>query len=244
MTPTAETESTAAAYSARMAQLEQELQGLNYAISHDLRAPLRAIIGFSQALKVHLTDLDTTGAHLFSRIEQASAQLSTMIDGLLQLSRVAQAELHCIDVDLNALCTRLIDELRQHYPTHAPQVNIAAGLHAHCDPHLMRSALHALLDNAWKFSSDRQDAHISIDATRDSNALTLCVRDNGIGFDMRYVTRLFVPFQHLQTRTELNGPGIGLALVQRIIGRHGGRVWAESTPHSCTAFYCVMPRAA
>lgn len=241
MTPATESEPSSAEQVGRIAQLELELQGLNYAISHDLRAPLRAIIGFSQALKVHLTDLDDTGSHLFSRIEQATAQLSAMIDGLLQLSRITQTVLHPLEVDLTPICMRVIEELKQRHAGHAPQISIADELHARCDPQLMRTALHALIDNAWKFSSDRHDAHIDISARYESGAAILCVRDNGMGFDMRYVTRLFVPFQHLHSRVELNGLGMGLATVQRIIARHGGRVWAESTPNETTAFFCSLP---
>lgn len=243
MQPSAAPPPPDAAGATQLAQAQRELQRLSYAISHDLRAPVRAIAGFSQALREHAAGmLDSTALHLLGRVEQGTQQLSNMIDGLLQLSRISQAELKPDNVDLSLMCTTLVAALQLHYPAHRPQVHIAAGMQAYCDPQWMRVALHALLDNAWKFTCDRAPARIDISLTHAPGLATLCVRDNGIGFDPKYADRLFVPFQHLQGRAELNGLGIGLASVQRIIDRHGGRVWMESEPQQFAACYCALPQ--
>jgi signal transduction histidine kinase len=234
---------TDAAEAAQLAQTQRELQGLTYAISHDLRAPVRAIVGFGQALKEHVAgNLDETGLHLLSRIEQSTQRLSGMIEGLLQLSRIAQAELQLTLVDVSALCQSVAAELCQQQTAPAPQLHIESGMRAVCDPQLLRLAIRALLHNAWKFCQQRRDAEIRISAVANADTVILCVRDNGIGIDMRYADRLFVPFQHLQSRTELNGVGIGLAGVQRVANRHGGTTWAEAVPHQFAAFYLSLPQ--
>jgi signal transduction histidine kinase len=226
----------------QLARLQRELQGLNYAVSHDLRAPVRAIIGFSQALKEQTVGkLDDNAAHFLERIEQATQRLSAMIDGLLQLSRLTQTEMHYAAVDLSLICADVVSELQQQYPQHPAQLRIAAGMQAWCDPRLIRIALFELLSNAFKFTRQRSQAEISISSTPAAGGATWCVRDNGRGFDMRYVDRLFMPFQHLQTRSELDGLGTGLASVQRIIHRHTGHIWAEGMPEQFAAFYFTLP---
>jgi light-regulated signal transduction histidine kinase (bacteriophytochrome) len=235
---------TDVAQATQLAQVHRELQGLTYAISHDLRAPVRAIVGFGQALKEHVGgNLDETGLHLLSRIEQSTQRLSAMIEGLLQLSRIAQAELQLAQVDLTALCHSVAAQLCQQQTAPAPQLHIESGMRARCDPQLLRLAIQALLHNAWKFCQHRSDAAIRISAVANADSVILCVRDNGIGIDMRYADRLFVPFQHLQSRTELNGVGIGLASVQRVANRHDGTAWAEATPQQFAAFYLSLPQA-
>lgn len=232
---------TEAEYAAQLAQAQRELQTLIYAVSHDLRAPVRAITGFSQALKEHTAGvLDTTATHYLQRIEQSTQRLGAMIDGLLSLSRLAQADMHLIVVDVSQLCEGIAQELASRYPQQHPQMRIAASIKAWCDPHLLRIALQELLDNAWKFSQNRSDAQISVDASTDNGRVTLCIRDNGCGIDMQYADRLFVPFQHLQTRSELNGLGLGLARVQRIVNQHGGKLWVEGAPQNGAAFYFTL----
>jgi light-regulated signal transduction histidine kinase (bacteriophytochrome) len=221
----------------QLVQAQRELTSLNYAISHDLRAPVRAIAGFGQALKEHtVTTLDATAQHYLSRIEESTQRLSAMIDGLLALSRISQADLQVVAVDVGSLCETVNRDLTQQFPQHHPQVNIDTSAQALCDPHLLRIALRALLHNAWKFTQDRTDAKISVNATTQANIVRLCVRDNGLGFDARYAERLFVPFQHLQTRSAYHGLGIGLASVQRIVNRHGGTVWADATSPGAAFF--------
>jgi light-regulated signal transduction histidine kinase (bacteriophytochrome) len=220
-----------------LARVRRELDGLNYAISHDLRAPLRAIIGFSQALKEQ-TELqaDSTAQHYLQRIEQSVQRLGTMIDGLLGLSRLSQADMHLVPVDISALCAEIISEIAQQSPLHHPQVQIQQSVKALCDPYLMRIALRELLHNAWKFTQGQTDPHISVEASINQDQITVCVRDSGSGIDMRYADRLFIPFQHLQTRTEFNGTGIGLAKVQRIIDRHGGTLRVDAAPQAGATF--------
>jgi light-regulated signal transduction histidine kinase (bacteriophytochrome) len=217
---------------AQLKQTQRELKSLSYAISHDLRAPVRAISGFSQALKEHSADtLDTTAKHFLTRIEESTQRLSAMIEGLLELSRISQTDLQLIAVDLGELCVAINQELTVQFPQHHPQVHINAAVKAACDPHLLRIALHALLHNAWKFTHGCTEAHIDISTTIQNNLITLCIRDNGMGFDARYLDRLFVPFQHLQARCEQHGLGIGLASALRIINRHGGTLSAEALAH-------------
>jgi light-regulated signal transduction histidine kinase (bacteriophytochrome) len=214
---------------AQLQQAQQELQSLTYAISHDLRAPVRAIAGFSQALKEHSVDtLDATAQHFLARVEESTQRLSAMIDGLLALSRLSQAEMQFITVDIGALCASINAELAAQFPQHHPRVRINAAVNLACDPHLLRIALHALLHNAWKFTQGCSDAQIDINTDVQGDALILRVRDNGVGFDARYIDKLFVPFQHLQARSEQHGLGIGLASAQRIIARHGGTLHAEA----------------
>ncbi|MGC3979997.1 MAG: ATP-binding protein [Steroidobacteraceae bacterium] len=232
-------------YKAQLEQAQRELQSLTYAISHDLRAPVRAITGFSQALKEEAGEtLNPSCQHYLQRIEQATQRLSQMIEGLLKLSRLAQADLLPVQVDVGELCSGIAEELQRQYPDHHPQLVVAPSIHAWADPILLRTALRELLQNAWKFTQGRSDARIRVSADISStDCITLGVHDNGIGFDMQYVDRLFVPFQHLQTKAELNGIGIGLACVQRIVSRHAGKVWVEAAPQQGAAFYMSLPRA-
>lgn len=223
---------------ARLTQVQRELEGLNYAISHDLRAPLRALVGFSQALKEEAAlQANSTAQHYLQRIEQATQRLSAMIDGLLALSRLSQADIHRVPVELGALCAEISREIAGQFTAHHPQVQLASAATALCDPYLMRILLRELLHNAWKFTQGRPDPKIVVDASIQHGELTVCIRDNGIGFDMRYVEKLGIPFQHLQARAELNGTGMGLAKVQRIINRLGGKFWANAVPHEGAAFY-------
>lgn len=213
----------------QLAQAQQELKSLNYAISHDLRAPVRAIIGFSQALKEHTADtLDSTASHFLTRVTESTQRLSAMIDGLLELSRLSQADVQLIPVDIGNLCVTINQEMAVLFPHHHPQLHINAATKVACDAHLLRIALRAVIHNAWKFTQGRADALIDIDAVNEGQITTLCIRDNGVGFDARYIDRLFVPFQHVQARSEHHGLGIGLACAQRIINRHGGTLRAEA----------------
>lgn len=228
---------------ARLMQVQRELDGLNYAISHDLRAPLRAIVGFSQALKEQTALLtDATAQHYLQRIEQSTQRLGLMIDGLLSLSRITQSDMHPVPVDISTLCTEVVGEIASQFPLHHPRVQITKPISALCDPHLIRIALRELLHNAWKFTQDQTDPVISVEASTSHGQITVCIRDNGIGIDMRYADRLFIPFQHLQTRAELNGIGIGLAKVQRIINRHAGTLRVDAALQAGAAF-CISLRS-
>ncbi len=227
---------------AQLVQAQQEITGLLYAISHDLRAPLRALTGFSQALQEHLaTTIDDTGKHYLQRLEQSSQRMTSMIDALLSLSKVAQADLISMDADLSTLCHEVIAEIAVRYPHHQPRISIGSPLPIHGDTRLLKQALTKLLENAWKCTMNRTDAHIEIGGMQEANHSVYFVRDNGIGFDMSLVNKLFVPFQQLHGDANLRGQGLGLAIAQRIIARHGGRIWAQAEPHHGAQFFFTLP---
>lgn len=224
------------------AHTQQEITGLLYAISHDLRAPLRAISGFSQALQEHAaTTLDATGQHYLQRIAQAAQQLTTQIDALLSLSRLSQADITWMELDLGLLCHEVVAELNAHYPQPHPRITIATPMPIRGDARLLKQALRLLLDNAWKCTVNCADPHLEVGCMLQAAQPIFYVRDNGIGFDMSLSHKLFVPFQQLHASSELRGQGLGLASVQRIIARHGGRIWAEAQPGKGAQFYFCLP---
>jgi PAS domain S-box-containing protein len=218
----------------RTAQLKsanEELEAFAYSVSHDLRAPLRALDGFSLALLEDYSDvLDETAQDYLGRVRNASQRMGALIDDLLSLSRVTRREMELEDVDLSDLARRVIGRLREAEPKRAVEVTVAAGLHARCDAGLLEVVLENLLNNAWKFTGKVEHAHIEFAADGDGVDAVYYVRDNGAGFDPTYVGKLFAPFQRLHTVSEFPGSGIGLATVQRIIHRHGGRCWADGKP--------------
>jgi PAS domain S-box-containing protein len=227
----------------RTAQLEaalHELETFSYSVSHDLRAPLRAIDGFSQAL---LEDyggaLDARGRGYLDRVRHGARRMGELIDDLLTLARVMRTELSRETVDLSALAREVIEELRRAQPNRSPTVTIDTGLLASGDPSLLRSLLSNLLGNAWKFSGTRQAACIEF-GVHAGQPPVYFVRDNGVGFDMTYADKLFGPFSRLHNPDEFEGTGIGLATVHRIVSRHGGRVWAESAPEQGATFYFTL----
>jgi PAS domain S-box-containing protein len=215
----------------RTAELEastRELDAFAYSVSHDLRAPLRSLAGFSEVLLEDYSGvLDDVGRGYLSRIEQNAARMARMIDDLLDLSRATRVELRRAEVDLSALVREVVAELRDADPDRQVRLVVADGLTASGDPHLIRLVLINLLGNAWKFTARRDPAVIEVDATGNDRQI-FAVRDNGAGFDMRYAAKLFDPFQRLHSHADFEGTGIGLAIVQRIVQRHGGRIWAES----------------
>jgi signal transduction histidine kinase len=214
------------------------MSGLLYAVSHDLRAPLRALTGFSQALQEHLAaTVDDTGKHYLLRLEQSAQRMTAMIDALLALSRITQTEMIPMDIDLGTLCNEVINEIAGRYPAHHPRINIASPLLIHGDARLLKQAMTKLLENAWKCTVNVEDAEIEIGSIQEGEHTTYFVRDNGIGFDMSLLNKLFVPFQQLHGREDLKGQGLGLAIVQRIIALHGGRIWAQAEPHHGAQFF-------
>jgi PAS domain S-box-containing protein len=216
----------------RIAELDvvnKELEAFSYSVSHDLRAPLRSIDGFSQALiEEYAEPLGETAADYLRRIRAATQRMGELIDDLLDLSRVTRREMRHEDVDLSALAAAVIGDLTKAEPPRALEVQIAAGLVGRGDAHLLRVLLENLLGNAWKFTSGQTPARIEFGARREGDRLVYFVRDNGVGFDMAYAHKLFGAFQRLHAATEFPGTGIGLATVERIVHRHGGRVWAHS----------------
>jgi PAS domain S-box-containing protein len=234
-----EMEQRVAARTAELAEANRELEAFSYTVSHDLRAPLRTVMGFSEALAEELGEALPAGArdHL-GRIQAAGARMSQLIDDLLVLSRLTRAELHPGRVDLSALAGEVIAELRGADPGRRVDMDIQADLWAHGDRILLRAVLENLLGNAWKYTARRESAHIALG--REDGAFY--VRDDGAGFDMRYVARLFKPFQRLHGADEYEGTGIGLATVQRVIARHGGRVWAQGRVGEGATFYFTLPQ--
>jgi PAS domain S-box-containing protein len=228
----------------RTAELEastRELDAFAYSVSHDLRAPLRSLAGFSEVLLEDYADrLDDVGQSYLARIEANATRMARMIDDLLDLSRATRVELHREHVDLSAAACEILEELREGDPDREVQVTVADALTASADPHLIRLVLHNLLSNAWKFTARRSPAVIRVDALQRSDASVFMVSDNGAGFDMRYVAKLFDPFQRLHSASDFEGTGIGLAIVHRIVSRHGGRIWAESEPGQGTTFFFTL----
>jgi PAS domain S-box-containing protein len=218
----------------RTAELEQanmELEAFAYSVSHDLRAPLRSIDGFSQALLEDCADqLDTGGQDSLRRIRAAAQRMAQLIDDLLKLSRLTRADLHVTQVDLSELAASVSQELRASEPRRQSTIRIADGLVASGDPVLLRTVLENLLGNAWKFSAPKPATLIEVGSASIAGETAYYVRDNGVGFNLAYADKLFGPFQRLHSQSEFPGTGIGLASVRRIVRRHGGRIWAEAQP--------------
>lgn len=228
----------------RLRAIEQELAAVLYAVSHDLRAPLRAISGFSQALHEHAGDaLDPTASRYLERIQQANRRLAELIDGLLSLSRVTQAELRLQTVNLTVLCTQAAALARTRHPEQQVKLELQAGMQVSADTQTLQAAFEQLLDNAWKATAQRDSACVEVSCTMADGHSLVRVQDNGLGFDMQYAEKLFVPFQHLHASGFEKGLGIGLALVQRVVNKHGGRVWASSEPDKGAVFFLELPSA-
>ncbi|MDB4984845.1 MAG: Phytochrome, two-component sensor histidine kinase [Myxococcaceae bacterium] len=220
----------------------RELESFSYTVAHDLRAPLRAIDGFSLALLEDYEDkLDEEGKGYLHRVRAGAQRMAHLIDDLLALSRLSRSELQVEQVDLSKIAGNIVEQLRANDPERAVEVQIAPGLSAIADPQLIASALENLIGNAWKFTSKREQARIEVGVTTKDEQRVLFVRDNGAGFDMAYQHKLFGVFQRLHTVQEFEGTGIGLASVQRIIHRHGGRIWPEAAVEQGAAFYFTLP---
>jgi PAS domain S-box-containing protein len=223
-------------------EANKNLEAFTYSVSHDLRAPLRALNGFSEALLEDYGDvLGEQGREYAQRIRAASEQMATLIDDLLHLSRVARAELHPQSVDLGAEAARIAEELQNHEPGRNVHFVIQRPVRVRADRTLIRTVLQNLLGNAWKFTSGRDEASIEF-GTRPAGDAAICcyVRDNGAGFDPQYVDKLFTPFQRLHTTREFPGTGVGLASVRAIVDRHGGHAWAEGAVGEGATFYFTL----
>jgi signal transduction histidine kinase len=220
----------------------KELEAFSYSVSHDLRTPLRGIDGFSLALLEDYGDkLDEDGRDNLHRVRAATQRMGTLIDDLLSLSRVTRTELILKKTDLGAIARSIALELQKTQSQRRVEFRIADGLQAFVDPHLMQISLENLLGNAWKFTSKRESACIEFASTRRDEDLVFYVRDDGAGFDPAYAARLFGAFQRLHDKKDFPGTGVGLATVQRIIHRHGGRLWAESAVDKGATFYFTLP---
>jgi PAS domain S-box-containing protein len=235
---------TLAQQTAELTALNRELEAFAYTVSHDLRAPLRHIDGFVNLLKSHAgKTFDAQSTRYYERISNAARRMGQLIDDLLAFSRTGRAELRVQDVALDRLVRETIELLKPDTAARRIEWKIGALPEVRGDAGLLAIVLQNLVSNAIKYSRPRDIAHIEIRAVRDGNMTTLSVRDNGVGFDMQYGHKLFGVFQRLHLETEFEGTGIGLATVARIVQRHHGRVWAESTPGEGSVFYVSLPLA-
>ncbi len=220
----------------------KELEAFSYSVSHDLRAPLRGIDGFSLALLEDYADkLDQDGRDYLHRVRAGTQRMGILIDDLLNLSRVTRTEMRLEKTDLGAIARSVAVELQKTQPERRAEFRVAEGLDAFVDSHLIRITLENLLGNAWKFTSKRESACIEFGKTGCNGSPAYFVRDNGAGFDPAYADRLFGAFQRLHDKNDFPGTGVGLATVQRIIHRHGGRIWAESAVEKGATFYFTLP---
>ncbi len=226
----------------RAAELEaanKELESFSYSVSHDLRGPLRGLDGFSQAVLTNYADkpVDERGRDYLRRIRAASQRMGQLIDDLIKLSRLTRVEMQRRRVDLGALATKIARELQEGQPGRSVTFVIADGLEVDADAQLLEVALRNLLGNAWKFTSKKPMARIEVGATEQGGRRGFFVRDDGAGFDMAYADQLFGAFQRLHSTSDFEGTGIGLATVQRVMTRHGGRIWAQSEVGKGATFY-------
>ena len=220
--------------------VNRELEAFSYSVSHDLRAPLRAIDGFARAIMEDYTELlDENGNDYLQRIRRGAQKMSALIDDLLDLSRISRAEIKRSAIDLTGLAMQIMSELEAMEPDRKVEVSIAPNLVAEGDKRLIAVVLHNLLENAWKYSSKTPDARIEFNSEHLDGETVFCVCDNGAGFDEQYIDKLFRAFQRLHG-AEFPGTGIGLATVARILQKHGGRIWAEGKPGEGASFYFVL----
>lgn len=226
---------------AELDALNKELESFSYSVSHDLRAPLRAIDGFSQALaEDYANRLDEEGRSYLARVRQAAQRMGFLIDDLLQLARVTRTEVAREEVDLSDMAGKVMQELQRTAPQRRVVSTIMPGLRALADARLMRVVLDNLLGNAWKFTGGRDPAEIEFGVENIGGERAFYVRDNGAGFDMTYAGKLFGAFQRLHDAAEFPGTGVGLATVQRILRKHGGRIWAEAKPNEGAVFHFTL----
>jgi signal transduction histidine kinase len=222
---------------------KNELESFSYAVSHDLQAPVRHLLAYSQILlDDHGDEFSASSREFLLRINRSGVQMRELITQLLALSRLNSQELNRFTVDLGDICRTICSQLAENCPERSVEVVIADGLTAAADPALLTIALHNLLDNAWKYTSKVAEPRVVIGETTQGGGRCFFIRDNGIGFDMAYRERLFTPFQRLHSEKEFEGTGVGLATVMRIMQKHGGTIWADSSPGNGAVFYFTLDR--
>jgi len=226
---------------AELLAANQELDAFAYSVSHDLRAPLRSIDGFSQILlEDYGAQLDEAGQDSLRRVRTASQRMATLIDDLLKLARVTRVEMRTERVDLSAMAQDIVADLQRTDSARQVECTIAPGLEARADPPLVRVVLDNLLRNSWKYTAKQPRPRVEFGSTEANGGRAFMVRDNGAGFDMKYMDKLFGVFQRLHSASEFEGTGVGLATVRRIITRHGGRIWAEGAVDQGATFYFTL----
>ncbi|MGD8640039.1 MAG: ATP-binding protein [Gammaproteobacteria bacterium] len=229
---------------AELSDAIEELEAFSYSVSHDLRAPLRAINGFSQALEEdYAKQIDETGNDYLQRIRQGTEKMSNLIDALLTLSRISRHSIKRKTVSLDQIAENILQQLQELDPDRKIDLNIEKGISAYGDEYLLRIVLQNLLGNAWKYSSKIQTPRIEFGYFERNSSKIYYIRDNGAGFDMKYYNKLFDAFQRLHGN-EFEGTGIGLATVRRCIRRHNGRIWAESDVNNGATFYFTLASSA
>ena len=234
----ADLENRVAERTAGLETVNKELEAFTYAVSHDLRAPLRGISGFSQAvLEDYGKELPVEGQSMLRRIHSATQRMSQLIDDLLKLSRLRKSLMDVAETDLSEMAAEICQGLQERAPHRNVSFKIEESAKLRCDAGLMRIVLTNLIENAWKFTAEKPDAEIVFGMRAEGSAQTLYVRDNGAGFDMAFSERLFQPFQRLHSEKTFPGTGIGLATVARIVRLHRGKIWAEATPGEGATFY-------
>jgi light-regulated signal transduction histidine kinase (bacteriophytochrome) len=232
---------------ARTAELQsivEELEAFSYSIAHDLRAPLRSITSFSQIIQKDAAKrLQPDEKESLERVIRAGQHMAQLIDEILELARITRIELTHNPVDLSDLVYDVVKDVRRTHPERNVEWFVRDGVTAYGDARLLLLLLQNLIDNACKFSRDREVSKIEFGSQREDSEIVYYIRDNGIGFDMRYAKNLFKPFNRLHKVKDYPGTGIGLATVARIAKRHGGKVWAESGPDEGATFYFTLPGA-
>jgi len=221
--------------------LSREYEAFSYSVAHDLRTPLRGIDGFSQTLlEDHAEQLDADGRRCLTRVQESARYMARLIDHLLMLARITQDDIQLAPVDLSAIAREVVSQLESEMPDHRVEACIAEGLTCDGDARLLRIAFSNLLGNAWKFTQKRPAPRVEFGATQEASRTVFYFRDNGAGFDMAFSGKLFGVFQRLHTQREFEGTGIGLATVQRIVTRHGGKIWADAAVGHGATFYLTL----
>jgi PAS domain S-box-containing protein len=234
-------EERVAARTAEYAELNRQLESFSYSVSHDLRAPVRAIAGFSSVLlQDHAAALNEEGRRHLSRIHAAAGHMNELIEGLLQLAQVSHHTLQSEEVNLSRFAQEVIQRLREREPARNVTFTCASSVTVRGDARLLRIVMHNLLENAWKYTSRTVGADLEFGCESTNSGTTYFVKDNGAGFDMQFAEHLFEPFQRLHSATEFAGTGIGLATVARVVQRHGGRIWARAAPRAGATFFFTL----
>lgn len=224
--------------------LNQELEAFNYSVAHDLRSPLRSILNYSQMLQERYGRvLEQDGAQIIERIIRKSQRMDVLIHDLLTLSRLGRKELHKTDIDVESMVREIADEIKAQPDSAMPTIHFRDLMHAYGDKSLLKQVWENLISNAIKYSRKKDVTMIEIGSTTANSSITYYIRDNGVGFDMKYADKLFIPFQRLHNTGEYEGTGIGLAIVEQIISKHGGNTWAEGKPGEGATFYFSLPAA-
>jgi len=226
----------------KLETLNEELKAFSYSISHDLRAPLRSINGFSQMLvEDYSSELDETAQDYLARIRNATDSMGKLIDDMLALSHITSSELNLVEVNLSEIAENIVDRLQDGQPDRKTKIEIKPGLKVHGDEGMLEILLNNIIGNSWKYSSKKELIEIQFYSERSDGKTIFCVKDKGDGFDMNYSDKLFLPFHRLHKKNQFSGTGVGLAIVQRVINKHGGKIWAESKKYEGSAFYFHFP---